>query len=160
MPVVAVGLITDFEQAEAIVGTGDADLDRPRARDPLRPALAVARRGALRRERGGAEPVPALAAVAVSRSVHDPRPPLRRRCPEGDRRAIDGRYKRLRSRNIEDRSAPADCPRDRSTPVDREGRRRCSSVWAAAAAIAVRAASILATPEDSRRAGDGARHAP
>jgi 2,4-dienoyl-CoA reductase-like NADH-dependent reductase (Old Yellow Enzyme family) len=26
MPVVAVGLITDFEQAEAIVGTGDADL--------------------------------------------------------------------------------------------------------------------------------------
>jgi 2,4-dienoyl-CoA reductase-like NADH-dependent reductase (Old Yellow Enzyme family) len=26
MPVVAVGLITEFEQAEAIVGTGDADL--------------------------------------------------------------------------------------------------------------------------------------
>ena len=26
MPVVAVGLITGFEQAEAIVGTGDADL--------------------------------------------------------------------------------------------------------------------------------------
>ena len=26
MPVIAVGLITDFEQAEAIVGTGDADL--------------------------------------------------------------------------------------------------------------------------------------
>jgi 2,4-dienoyl-CoA reductase-like NADH-dependent reductase (Old Yellow Enzyme family) len=26
MPVVAVGMITDFEQAEAIVGTGDADL--------------------------------------------------------------------------------------------------------------------------------------
>ena len=26
MPVVAVGLITDYEQAEAIVGTGDADL--------------------------------------------------------------------------------------------------------------------------------------
>lgn len=26
MPVVAVGLITDFEQAEAIVGTGDADM--------------------------------------------------------------------------------------------------------------------------------------
>ena len=26
IPVVAVGLITDFEQAEAIVGTGDADL--------------------------------------------------------------------------------------------------------------------------------------
>jgi 2,4-dienoyl-CoA reductase-like NADH-dependent reductase (Old Yellow Enzyme family) len=26
MPVVAVGLITAFEQAEAIVGTGDADL--------------------------------------------------------------------------------------------------------------------------------------
>ena len=25
-PVIAVGLITDFEQAEAIVGTGDADL--------------------------------------------------------------------------------------------------------------------------------------
>jgi 2,4-dienoyl-CoA reductase-like NADH-dependent reductase (Old Yellow Enzyme family) len=26
MPVVAVGLITEFEQAEAIIGTGDADL--------------------------------------------------------------------------------------------------------------------------------------
>jgi 2,4-dienoyl-CoA reductase-like NADH-dependent reductase (Old Yellow Enzyme family) len=26
IPVVAVGLITDFDQAEAIVGTGDADL--------------------------------------------------------------------------------------------------------------------------------------
>ena len=26
IPVVAVGLITDFEQAEAIVGTGDADV--------------------------------------------------------------------------------------------------------------------------------------
>ena len=26
MPVIAVGLITEFEQAEAIVGTGDADL--------------------------------------------------------------------------------------------------------------------------------------
>ena len=26
MPVVAVGLITEFEQAEAIVSTGDADL--------------------------------------------------------------------------------------------------------------------------------------
>jgi 2,4-dienoyl-CoA reductase-like NADH-dependent reductase (Old Yellow Enzyme family) len=26
MPVIAVGLITDFEQAEAVIGTGDADL--------------------------------------------------------------------------------------------------------------------------------------
>ena len=26
LPVVAVGLITDYEQAEAIVGTGDADM--------------------------------------------------------------------------------------------------------------------------------------
>jgi 2,4-dienoyl-CoA reductase-like NADH-dependent reductase (Old Yellow Enzyme family) len=26
MPVIAVGLITEFDQAEAIVGTGDADL--------------------------------------------------------------------------------------------------------------------------------------
>jgi 2,4-dienoyl-CoA reductase-like NADH-dependent reductase (Old Yellow Enzyme family) len=26
MPVIAVGLITDYEQAEAIIGTGDADL--------------------------------------------------------------------------------------------------------------------------------------
>jgi 2,4-dienoyl-CoA reductase-like NADH-dependent reductase (Old Yellow Enzyme family) len=26
MPVIAVGLITEFEQAEAVVGTGDADL--------------------------------------------------------------------------------------------------------------------------------------
>jgi 2,4-dienoyl-CoA reductase-like NADH-dependent reductase (Old Yellow Enzyme family) len=26
MPVIAVGLITDYDQAEAIIGTGDADL--------------------------------------------------------------------------------------------------------------------------------------
>ena len=49
MPVVAVGLITDFDQAEAIVATGDADLVALARAHPLRPALAVARRRALRR---------------------------------------------------------------------------------------------------------------
>jgi glycerol-3-phosphate responsive antiterminator len=32
IPVIAVGLITDFEQAEAIVGTGDAAWSRLRGR--------------------------------------------------------------------------------------------------------------------------------
>jgi 2,4-dienoyl-CoA reductase-like NADH-dependent reductase (Old Yellow Enzyme family) len=49
IPVVAVGLITDFEQAEAIIGTGDADavaLDRTILYDPRWPWHAAAHLGA------------------------------------------------------------------------------------------------------------------
>jgi 2,4-dienoyl-CoA reductase-like NADH-dependent reductase (Old Yellow Enzyme family) len=49
MPVIAVGLITDFEQAEAIVGTGDADfiaLARTILYDPRWPWHAAAHFGA------------------------------------------------------------------------------------------------------------------
>ena len=49
MPVVAVGLITDFDQAEAIVGTGDADLvalARAILYDPRWPWHAAAHFGA------------------------------------------------------------------------------------------------------------------
>jgi len=49
IPVVAVGLITDFEQAEAIVGTGDADLialARGMLYDPRWPWHAAAHLGA------------------------------------------------------------------------------------------------------------------
>jgi len=49
MPVIAVGLITDFEQAEAIVGTGDADLialARAMLYDPRWPWHAAAHFGA------------------------------------------------------------------------------------------------------------------
>jgi 2,4-dienoyl-CoA reductase-like NADH-dependent reductase (Old Yellow Enzyme family) len=49
MPVVAVGLITDYEQAEAIVGTGDADmvaLARGMLYDPRWPWHAAAHLGA------------------------------------------------------------------------------------------------------------------
>lgn len=49
MPVTAVGLITDFEQAEAIVGTGDADLvalARGILYDPRWPWHAAAHLGA------------------------------------------------------------------------------------------------------------------
>jgi len=49
MPVIAVGLITDFEQAEAIVGTGDADLialARAILYDPRWPWHAAAHLGA------------------------------------------------------------------------------------------------------------------
>lgn len=49
MPVIAVGLITDFEQAEAIVGTGDADmvaLARGMLYDPRWPWHAAAHLGA------------------------------------------------------------------------------------------------------------------
>jgi 2,4-dienoyl-CoA reductase-like NADH-dependent reductase (Old Yellow Enzyme family) len=48
MPVVAVGLITDFEQAEAIIGTGDADmiaLARTILYDPRWPWHAAAHLG-------------------------------------------------------------------------------------------------------------------
>ena len=49
MPVIAVGLITDFDQAEAIVGTGDADLialARAILYDPRWPWHAAAHFGA------------------------------------------------------------------------------------------------------------------
>ncbi len=49
MPVIAVGLITSFEQAEAIVGTGDADLialARTVLYDPRWPWHAAAHLGA------------------------------------------------------------------------------------------------------------------
>jgi 2,4-dienoyl-CoA reductase-like NADH-dependent reductase (Old Yellow Enzyme family) len=49
MPVVAVGMITDFEQAEAIIGTGDADLialARAMLYDPRWPWRAAAHFGA------------------------------------------------------------------------------------------------------------------
>ena len=49
MPVVAVGLIVDFEQAEAIIGTGDADmiaLTRGILYDPRWPWHAAAHFGA------------------------------------------------------------------------------------------------------------------
>lgn len=49
MPVVAVGLITDYEQAEAIIGTGDADmiaLARTILYDPRWPWHAAAHLGA------------------------------------------------------------------------------------------------------------------
>ena len=49
IPVVAVGLITDYEQAEAIVGTGDADLialARTILYDPRWPWHAAAHLGA------------------------------------------------------------------------------------------------------------------
>ena len=49
MPVIAVGLITEFEQAESIVGTGDADqVARARAKhnDPPWPWDAAAPIGA------------------------------------------------------------------------------------------------------------------
>jgi 2,4-dienoyl-CoA reductase-like NADH-dependent reductase (Old Yellow Enzyme family) len=49
LPVIAVGLITDFEQAEAIIGTGDADLialARAMLYDPRWPWHAAAHFGA------------------------------------------------------------------------------------------------------------------
>jgi 2,4-dienoyl-CoA reductase-like NADH-dependent reductase (Old Yellow Enzyme family) len=49
MPVIAVGLITDFEQAEAVIGTGDADLiavARAILYDPRWPWHAAAHLGA------------------------------------------------------------------------------------------------------------------
>jgi len=49
MPVIAVGLITDYDQAEAIIGTGDADmvaLARTILYDPRWPWHAAAHLGA------------------------------------------------------------------------------------------------------------------
>ncbi len=69
MPVVAVGLITDFDQAEAIVGTGDADLialARAILYDPRWPWHAAAHFGA---SVAAPQPVPALAAVALPHAV-------------------------------------------------------------------------------------------
>ena len=65
LPVIAVGLITEFEQAEAIVSTGDADFIAL-ARDSVRPALAVARRRSHGRDCRRAKAVSALIASTVS----------------------------------------------------------------------------------------------
>ncbi len=62
LPTIAVGLITGYDQAEAIIGTGDADcvaLARTILYDPRWPWHAAAHLGATRQ---GAEPVSALAA--------------------------------------------------------------------------------------------------
>jgi 2,4-dienoyl-CoA reductase-like NADH-dependent reductase (Old Yellow Enzyme family) len=69
MPVIAVGLITGYEQAEAIIGTGDADLVALAPWHALRPALAVARRRVFRHARQSARPIPSLTAPPVSQSV-------------------------------------------------------------------------------------------
>jgi tRNA-dihydrouridine synthase len=66
MPVIAIGLITEFEQAEAIVGTGDADLIAL-ARTSLQPALAVACRCTFRCASESARPVSEIATSAISR---------------------------------------------------------------------------------------------
>ena len=85
MPVIAVGLITDYEQAEAIIGTGDADLvalARAMLYDPRWPWHAAAHLGAqvkapnqyLRSQpRGHARP------VRVIEDHPSPRPPPGRR---------------------------------------------------------------------------------
>ena len=49
MPVVAVGLITEFDQAEAIIGTGEADMVALARDHSVRSALALARGGPFRR---------------------------------------------------------------------------------------------------------------
>ena len=69
MPVVAVGLITDFEQAEAIVGTGDADLvalARGILYDPRWPWHAAAHLGGKVK---APTAVPAIAAAPAPRPV-------------------------------------------------------------------------------------------
>ena len=69
LPVVAVGLITEFEQAEAIIATGDADfvaLARGILYDPRWPWHAAAHFGASVKR---AEPVSPVAARAAAQSV-------------------------------------------------------------------------------------------
>ena len=71
LPVIAVGLITAFEQAEAIVANWRCRLRRPGTGDPLRSALALARGGTPRCERPRTQAIPALPARGVSESVQD-----------------------------------------------------------------------------------------
>ena len=71
LPTIAVGLITDPEQAEAIVANGEADavsLARAMLYDPRWPWHAAAKLGAPRR---GAAPVLALAAARVQGPVRE-----------------------------------------------------------------------------------------
>ena len=58
MPVIAVGLITDYEQAEAIIGTGDADL------------VALARAHALRPHVGPGTLPPISASASGRRTMY------------------------------------------------------------------------------------------
>jgi len=62
-PTIAVGLITEAQQAETILASGQADLIGIRARHALRPALALAR--CRRARRAGAGPAAILARTAA-----------------------------------------------------------------------------------------------
>ena len=71
LPTIAVGLITEPEQAEAIIASGEADAVSLARAHALRPALAVACRGQARRAGRGAAPVLALAAARVQGPVRE-----------------------------------------------------------------------------------------
>ena len=74
VPVIAVGLITEIEQAEAIVGTGDADLialARTILYNPRWPWHAAAHFGAHVKS---TRPISEVTAAAISRPFR--RPPL------------------------------------------------------------------------------------
>ena len=78
LPTIAVGLITEPRQAEAILEAGRRGHGRARPRVPVRPALAVARRGGTRRP--GRRPAPVLALAAAGSGAdlrqHHVRPAL------------------------------------------------------------------------------------
>jgi 2,4-dienoyl-CoA reductase-like NADH-dependent reductase (Old Yellow Enzyme family) len=69
IPVIAVGLISGFEQAEAIVATGDADLIVLARAILYDPRLAVACRCGARRPCSRAQALSSLPATAVQRFV-------------------------------------------------------------------------------------------
>ena len=87
VPTIAVGLITETEQAEQIMASGKADLDRAGPRHAVRSALALACSRRARRQRHGAPAILALAAAEPQRAVRR----------DGDRRPLRWR-KRLRRR--------------------------------------------------------------
>ena len=69
LPTMAVGLITDPHEAEAIIAGGEADMVSLRPRHALRSALALARSGGPGRESPRTQPVSALAAARLARSL-------------------------------------------------------------------------------------------
>ena len=69
LPTIAVGLITEAEQAEAIIADGEADAIAMARAMLYDPALAVACGGEARRDRVGPEAVLALAATGVQGPV-------------------------------------------------------------------------------------------
>ena len=99
--------------------------DRAGAGDPLRPALAVARGGALRRDGEGARTSTSARSRRGTATCSPSRTPL----TPGAGSGAGPPLQTVTFAQYPGQVRAADCPRDRSPPVDRERRRAAPRAW-------------------------------